>query len=253
MRAVRSIRLYLFLFLASFLTPCLYGELACTTNWNRIRVGMVTSLPFTADVTFTDWQISPNGSMKQHGLTLIAHIARDGTGRVAIRMPAGWASRRSLEAGDEATSWYTTVCNPLDQTTISLSNASAIVFKDEICGSSPGLMHYRGPGFQRPLLPSKIIVDDLGRKDFGGARASGFRWSNSSNNNPSEGKVIEQWLSEDMEIETAHTEIDSSNHSEARAVVTNIHRGEPPVDLFEIPSSLKDKVVTKDGCPTPRS
>jgi hypothetical protein len=239
-----SLRPTLWLLLLATLPQTVHAELVCTAQWNRIRIGLVKNLPFTADIAFSEWKLSADGTQKQrNGPSFVAHAARDSTGKVVIRMPAGWTEGRSPEHGDEATYWYSTICSPQDQTTTWISKSNAQI--DSCRGGIPGLMQIHGPAFKFPLVPSKISVDSLGIKDFNGIQASGFRYARE---NAANSPKIEQWLSDSMEIEMSHTETDPLNAIETQAVVLNFRPQEAPSELFQIPPELKDKVV-KRSCP----
>jgi len=246
MPVIRFIRWCLLLLLASLFTPSLSAELLCMTQWNRISIGMVTALPFTADVLFTEWQILPNGEKKQSEIVFRSHIARDGNGRVSIQAPI---SLRRLPPGGETGAWRGSICDPQDHTSTYITNISATIYKYETCTGLPWLIHYRGQPFQRPLMNTKYIVADLGPKNFGDIRANGYLYSVSNSSNPHEGETEEQWLSETMQMELAHIETHPDNQSETRAIVSNIQLGEPPATLFEIPTDLRDKTVTVKGEP----
>ena len=241
---MRSLRPILWLLLLTTFPHTVHAELVCTAQWNRIRIGLVPNLPFTADIAFSEWELSADGTQKQrHGPIFVAHVARDSTGKVVIRMPQGWSQGRSPEHGDEATDWYSTICSPEDRTTISFSRSDARI--DSCRDSIPGLRHIYGSAFKYPIVPPKISVDNLGTKDLNGIQASGFHYAVEDAKNSMK---IEQWLSDSMEIEMSHIETDPLNAVETQAVVLNFRSQEPPSELFQIPDELKDKAV-KRSCP----
>lgn len=241
-----SLRPTLWLLLLATLPQTIHAELVCTAQWNRIRIGLVKNLPFTADIAFSEWELSADGTHKQRkGSILVAHVARDSTGKVVIRMPGGWSQGRSPQHGDEATDWNSTICNPEDQTTTWVTRSDALI--DSCRDSMPGLVHIHGPAFRYPLVPPKISVDNLGTKDFSGIQANGFRYASED---AKTSMKIEQWLSDSMEIEMSHIETDPLNAIETQAVVLNFRPQEAPSEFFQIPPELKDKVV-KRSCPAP--
>jgi hypothetical protein len=241
---MRSLRPILGFLLLATLPHTAHAELVCTAQWNRIRIGLVKGLPFTADIAFSEWELFADGTQKQrHGPIFVAHVARDSAGKVVIRMPAGWTQGRSPQHGDEATDWNSTICSPEDQTTTWVTRSDAKI--DSCRDVIPGLVHIHGPAFKYPIAPSKISVDNLGIKDFNGIHANGFRYA--SENAPNSMK-IEQWLSDSMQIEMSHTETDPLNAIETLAVVLNFRSQEAQPELFQIPPELKDKVA-KRSCP----
>jgi hypothetical protein len=224
------------------------AESVCFAQWGMLTIGTVERVPFTADAYFTFWKIGRDGNREQNGLPFIAHIARDRTGRVSIKMPVGWVSLKSKEAGDEATVWNTTICDPHNKTTTFITNSSVEVSNR---GSIPGLYHFRGGAshpFEQPYKPPSANLTDLGFKDFDGIHAHGFRWWASDKSGPNEAKPREQWLSKTLSIELYHLETDLLTN-EKSAVITHLRQVDPDPELFQIPQNLKDKVTLKDTGP----
>jgi hypothetical protein len=234
--------LFWVLFLLTF-AQAAYAGPYCSSQWGRIKVGLVSGLPFTADIAFTEWELSPDGTRKQRntGITFVAHTARDTAGKVVFRMSFEDSQGRSHQGG------VSTICNPEDQSTTSMSNMAVQI--DKCHGSIPGLMRFHGSAFQMPAIPPKIPVENLGTKDFNGIQTSGFRYPRE---NAPKSMMTEAWLSEFMELEMLHIETDPLNASETRAAVLNLHRQEPPPELFQIPTEMKDKVTIRP-CPTTTS
>jgi hypothetical protein len=76
-----------------------------------INIGTVANNPFSADEVLTSWQISPDGSKTQTGLSVVVSIARDTAGRVVVKRPAHFSSKEAREKNDPDF-WYTTICDP---------------------------------------------------------------------------------------------------------------------------------------------
>jgi len=214
----------------------------CFSQWGRIKIGLVSGLPFTADIVFTEWELSPDRTRKQHNpeITFVAHTARDTAGKVVFRMTSGDSQGRPNQGA------VSTVCDPQDKTTTTITNANATI---SCRGSIPGYMRFHESAFQAPDVSPKIPVESLGTKNFYDIEARGFRYpiENAPNS-----KVIESWLSNFMEMEMLHIETDPLNAFENRAAVLNLHHQEPPAELFQIPIELRDNITTR-FCPSSTS
>ena len=199
-----SFRPFLWLLLLVTLPQAAHAEFACASQLGRIEIGLIKNLPFTADVTFAEWQLNADGTHKQrNGPIFVTHIARDSAGKVIFRMSVGWAQGRAPENGYEATTWQTTICNLEDQSTTSFTNTVAYIYR---CGGSiPGLVRVSRSAFQHPDVSSKIPVDTLGTKELASIQATGFRYPIE---NAPDSRMIEQWLSDSMEMVLSHTETD---------------------------------------------
>jgi hypothetical protein len=117
-----------FLGMVIVVAPLAHGQSVCLTQWGKLGISTVERSPFTADIQITNWQISPEGDRRQIGSVVVFHVARDGSGRVAIKGPliyggeagepymAGGA--KSLEKRGEPLSWPMVICDPLTDTTV---------------------------------------------------------------------------------------------------------------------------------------
>jgi hypothetical protein len=235
----------------------------CTIQWGKLAIGTVERNPFTADVQVTSWQVSLDGKKKQLSPLILFHVARDGSGRVAIKGPLLYGGDsgepyvpggpKSPEKRGEPAFWQMIICDPIADTTTryyhsakSLNNRAWVDGR----GSIPGLMH--SYIFDRGRMTRDGRWVDLGYEGLGGLQAHGYRWWIEKNSDGAflEEDFTEQWISDDLVSELSVVKMDRTHNREERTELTHVRRVEADPSMFQIPPGYEElKESTKPVAP----
>lgn len=118
------------------------------------------------------------------------------------------------------------------------------------CGDLPHFQQrdhpylYRLTRFLGAKEQPDFSVEDLGYKKIGGIRARGVRITGLGTEKDGDWKgkpvkVVEEWMSDDLDVTLLWIYSDLINKFENRTTLTNIKRGEPDASLFQIPPEYK--------------
>jgi hypothetical protein len=236
--------------------PSARADYACDAL--SLQIATVANNPFSADEVISSWQIAPDGSKKQTGPSLVAHVARDDAGRVLVKLPASFPSEEAREK-NEPSFWNTTICDPTGTKTrisqdvhfgetVDPSTGKHVMTVLRVDGKAyvgRGLRHISSYEFDQFRVPPSDKFEDLGYKDWAGIRGHGYRWWRASDGVIDEATFIDHWLSADLA--SGLSRIDTTSTTESRTELIHLRREEPDLTLFQVPADYK--VVYAGGEP----
>lgn len=203
----------------------------------------VTDAPYAADAITDVTQVLSDGNRIKNRTS--ARIARDGQGRVR-------RERKSVAVGmlvAEAPAPIVTINDPVAGVLVTLDPVRKVAVRTappdrsmKIIGSGRGFGMRLPPGAPPPP-PGDVRSESLGTTSLEGVQAEGTRTTltipaGAIGNQRAIEVVTERWFSPELQV------IVSSKRSDPRMGetiyrLTNIVRGEPSPELFEIPSDFR--------------
>jgi hypothetical protein len=218
-------------FLAASSAPFALADFVCVDWHKMVMVGMVAGHPITADGEIVDSHAPPGTNEIKPYHSFRIQLLRNDAGDVAIRTVTGHSGAGISPLHED---WTTTLCRvqPRSGTTFHEGDSSGVFSAPQ---SIPGVFRTNFP-FERPSEGKDVEIAVLGTRDFDGIHANGFRCSGEL-----EGKIKEQWLSQELSLEILHIETDPGDHSERRTVIKNIRRIQPDPKFFQPPTLTNTK------------
>ncbi len=206
---------------------------------------VVTGAPFSADVTDSINQTLSDGNTIQH--TTTGHIARDAQGRTYMQ--------HTINGGPLAQNGPTTITfisDPVAGYSYVLDANKKTAMRRTLKpppsgGAEP---QTRGPWHEQPDSANRV-ESDLGTQTINGVSATGKSITHTipagemGNAKPIVSES-ETWYSTELQIPVLAKHNDPRSGQSVYAL-TNIHRGDPPASLFEIPSDYTIKDAPAHG------
>jgi hypothetical protein len=204
---------------------------------------VVTGAPFSADVTDQVSQTLADGNTIQH--TTTGHMARDSQGRTYIQHtinggPLAQNGPTTVTFLSDPVAGYSYVLDPNTKT----ATRRPLKSHQEPNASGPRGADF-GPRHGPPDAANRV-ESDLGTQNINGVNAQGKSVTHTipagqmGNTKPIV-STSETWYSPDLQIPVLAKHNDPRSGQSTYAL-TNIHRGDPPASLFQIPSdyTIKD-------------
>jgi hypothetical protein len=237
---------------------------------------MMAGLPFTADLVQERWTELPDGSDGHHFKTVYS-VARDNDGRVSVKLQ-GYTSQSGSHLWSRIDIWDPIAgtktsfesCGP-DANDPSSTSVCAVKKVARVWAAPRRKPDSGPPVFPDPFKPlpphhsSELVprggeLTDLGEKSIEGTKARGYRNVGASRLT-CDGLPLttskEWWLSEETAMEVSATtrvsgpdSLHSACSSTTTIELTNIQRGEPEAELFQVPS---DYEIVQHPTPKPPS
>jgi hypothetical protein len=198
---------------------------------------MVVGAPFTAEAISDMTQEFPDGNRIERRSS--STIARDGAGRVRREQALPQIGPVVVEPEVR----MITISDPRQRVLYLIDPARRTVSKSVMSAGPPGPPRGAGDGRRggRPSLPPpRITSENLGNRQIAGGRAEGTRQTMTipagvfGNLRPID-VVTERWYSAELKIVVESRRTDPRT-GEVFYRIVNLVRGDPPPELFEVPS-----------------
>ncbi|MGA8109666.1 MAG: hypothetical protein WB974_09535 [Acidobacteriaceae bacterium] len=209
------------------------------------NISAVPGKPFVADVTTTDFQLSPDGTKTpihaDRTSAMQIHIARDASGRISIQSHIPQRLTGSSDAAGGPQQWTTWICDPGAGTTTTLSTGAPASVLAPTNLEWTGTVRATPGALVEPAFSCQTFsppAQDLGAQQVEGFEVHGCRADVVAKGAPVKGRFAERWWSSDLDSDLEGAKIDQAAGTEQQWVVTNLGQSDPDPSVFQLPAHV---------------